>query len=189
MNYWTSYHLVAECPTFAAIQLRVLGTPVHQGTLHWLLLSSSRKLMSALCKIKEKSNVCLYPRMWRHKGTETDRPCSVLSPFKALNWTSSEQQQHQQQYELFPLQEWGPDPNPKGDKVPNGAELTPCKVGKVIFETIIAQFSLWTLRVIYGYFYKKVERVYIDLFQDYCYKIRSNSKSGFTMHHTTYSKR
>ncbi len=31
----TSHHVVAECPAFAAIRLRVLGTPVHQGTLHW----------------------------------------------------------------------------------------------------------------------------------------------------------
>ncbi len=26
---------VAECPAFAAIRLKVLGTPVIQGTLHW----------------------------------------------------------------------------------------------------------------------------------------------------------
>ncbi len=31
----TSHNVVAECPAFAAIRLRVLGTPVHQGTLHW----------------------------------------------------------------------------------------------------------------------------------------------------------
>ncbi len=31
----TSHHVVAECPAFAAIRLRVLGTPVLQGTLHW----------------------------------------------------------------------------------------------------------------------------------------------------------
>ncbi len=31
----TSHHVVAEYPAFAAIQLRVLGTPVLQGTLHW----------------------------------------------------------------------------------------------------------------------------------------------------------
>ncbi len=31
------------------------------------------------------------PQRWRHKDSETDRPCSVLSPFKALGWTSSEQ--------------------------------------------------------------------------------------------------
>ena len=28
----TSYHVLAECPAFAAIRLRVLGTLVHQGT-------------------------------------------------------------------------------------------------------------------------------------------------------------
>ena len=31
----TSHYVVAECPAFAAIQLRVIGTPVLQGTLHW----------------------------------------------------------------------------------------------------------------------------------------------------------
>ncbi len=31
----TSHHVVAECPAFAAIRLKVLGTPVLQGTLHW----------------------------------------------------------------------------------------------------------------------------------------------------------
>ena len=31
----TSHHVVAECLAFAAIRLRVLGTPVLQGTLHW----------------------------------------------------------------------------------------------------------------------------------------------------------
>ena len=29
----TSYHVLAECPAFAAIRLRVIGTPVHQRTL------------------------------------------------------------------------------------------------------------------------------------------------------------
>ncbi len=31
----TSHHVIAECPAFAATRLRVLGTPVLQGTLHW----------------------------------------------------------------------------------------------------------------------------------------------------------
>ncbi len=31
----TSHHVVAECPAFAAVRLRVLGTSVLQGTLHW----------------------------------------------------------------------------------------------------------------------------------------------------------
>ncbi len=31
----TSHHVVAECPAFTAIRLRVLGTPVLQLTLHW----------------------------------------------------------------------------------------------------------------------------------------------------------
>ncbi len=31
----TYHHVVAECPAFAAIQLRVLGTTVLQGKLHW----------------------------------------------------------------------------------------------------------------------------------------------------------
>ncbi len=32
----TSHHVIAECPAFAAIRLRVLGTLVLQGTFHWL---------------------------------------------------------------------------------------------------------------------------------------------------------
>ncbi len=31
----TSHHVVAKCPAFAAIWLKVLGTPVLQETLHW----------------------------------------------------------------------------------------------------------------------------------------------------------
>ncbi len=35
-NEETFYHEEAECPAFASICLRVLGTPLHKGTLHRL---------------------------------------------------------------------------------------------------------------------------------------------------------
>ncbi len=55
MNEETSHHVVAECHALATIRLRVLGTPVLQGTLHWStqIAKFLLEIISALCKINE----------------------------------------------------------------------------------------------------------------------------------------
>ncbi len=58
----TSYQIEAEFPAFVATHVRVLGTPVPQGTLHWSTQIAEFVREIIFCKIKEKSNgyVCIY---------------------------------------------------------------------------------------------------------------------------------
>ncbi len=84
----TSHHVVAEGPAFAAIRLRVLGTPVLQGTLHWST-QIAEFLPTTYC-------APVLHRFWRRRKSGANHiPCAERAPvlrflvFKKNDWRKS----------------------------------------------------------------------------------------------------